>query len=268
MTAPQKQRQKKAGKSSSVIRKVSIDHQGIAQAKADDLARLNSTLKTADVQTTATPSAETAATRMTDAFGAMQTAEQLEHPAQDGIAAQPAAVTATEQPTTALQSEPQSDQQSVQQPQPRLPNWCHTTGEWHALAEAVVGLAHRDAKVALPCQDAAIAQAGVRPLVIACDGAGSAAVSELGSQALTVGLGRLVHTLELQFSQLLDQSEMLDHDDFAREMVRTLLRHAKGILQDLAARHRREVRDFRSTVLLAVIGRKRWLWLKVGDGAN
>ena len=283
MKAPHKQRQKKTGKSSSVIRKVHIDQQAIAQAKADDLARLSSTLNTADTQTPI-PSAATAATGTTDASGAMQSTEQLPHPAQNGVAAQPASVTATKQPTTELPSEPQSEPQSEpttepptpepqaepqseQQAQPRLPEWCRTTGEWHALAEAVVGLAHRDAKVALPCQDAALAQAGARPLVIACDGAGSAAVSELGSQALTVGLGRLVHTLELQFAQLLDQSEMLDHDDFARQMVRTLLRHAKGILQDLATPHRREVRDFRSTVLLAVIGKKRWLWLKVGDGA-
>lgn len=280
MKAPQKQRQKKTGKSSSVIRKVSIDQQAIAQAKADDLARLNSTLSTAEVQTAKT-STETAATRMTDPSSATQNTDQREHPAQNGIAAQPAAVTAVEQPTTDLPSEPeaepptpkpqsepqlQAESPAEQQAQPRLPQWCRTTGEWHALAEAVVGLAHRDAKVALPCQDAAIAQTATRPLVIACDGAGSAAVSELGSQALTVGLGRLVHTLEVQFAQLLDQSDTTD-DDFARQMVRTLLRHAKGLLQDLAAQHRREVRDFRSTVLLAVVGQKRWLWLKVGDGA-
>lgn len=270
MKAPHKQRQKKTGKSSSVVRKVHIDHQAIAQAKADDLARLSSTLNTADTQTPI-PSAETAATGITGASRAMQTTEQLLHPAQNGITAQPMAVPATEQPTTELQSEPQPEQQSADAPQPQplepqLPEWCHTTGEWHALAEAVVGLAHRDAKVALPCQDAAIAQAGARPLLIACDGAGSAAVSELGSQALTVGLSRLVHTLEVQFAQLLDQSDTMD-DDFARQMVRTLMRHAKGVLQDLAAQYRREVRDFRSTVLLAVIGKKRWLWLKVGDGA-
>jgi len=80
-------------------------------------------------------------------------------------------------------------------------------------------------------------------------------------------LSRLVYTLELQFVQLLDQADPMPDDDFARQMVRSLMRHAKGILQDLAAQHRREVRDFRSTVLLAVVGKKRWLWLKVGDGA-
>lgn len=271
MKAPQKQRQKKTVKSSSVIRKVSIDQQAIAQAKADDLARLNATsgtnrvemppeataiaskaTDTADTETIR-PTIATAATDPTSAAIAIQATEQPEQQSQadhDGIA---------------TQAEPPIEPQPVE-PQPRLPQWCRTTGEWHALAEAVVGLAHRDAKVALPCQDAAIAQAATRPLVIACDGAGSAAVSELGSQALTVGLGRLVHTLEVQFAQLLDQSDTTD-DDFARQMVRTLLRHAKGILQDLAAQHRREVRDFRSTVLLAVVGQKRWLWLKVGDGA-
>lgn len=287
MKAPQKQRQKKAVKSSSVIRKVSIDQQAIAQAKADDLARLNASSSTSRVEmppeapeiapkafeiqnSTNTPaSTETAVQRTTDASSGSDAATPTtvgaattqQHPADaNGIAAQ-----AEPNHEPEVQAEPPIESQPVE-PQPRLPEWCRTTGDWHALAEAVVGLAHRDAKVALPCQDAALAQAAMRPLVIACDGAGSAAVSELGSQALTVGLSRLVHTLEVQFAQLLDQADSTD-DDFARQMVRTLLRHAKGILQDLAAQYRREVRDFRSTVLLAVVGQKRWLWLKVGDGA-
>ena len=281
MKAPAKHNRKKTVKNSSVVRKVNIDHAAIAQAKADDLARLHSTLNapSLEVATKATEMASTPATATPSASTAIHE-DELAHPVDNGIAApaEPPVETMavaeqpdqSAQPAPPLPDTPEAAEPPIKpEPEPtaKLPDWCQTTGEWQALAEAVVGLAHRDAKIALPCQDAALAQAGSRPLVIACDGAGSAAVSELGSQALTVGLSRLVYTLELQFVQLLDQADPMPDDDFARQMVRSLMRHAKGILQDLAAQHRREVRDFRSTVLLAVVGKKRWLWLKVGDGA-
>ena len=45
------------------------------------------------------------------------------------------------------------------------------------------------------------------------------------------------------------------------------MRHACGLLEDLASLHRRPVTDFRSTLLVAVGGRSHWLWSRVGDGA-
>jgi hypothetical protein len=148
---------------------------------------------------------------------------------------------------------------------PAAPVWCDHTGQWDGLAEAVVGLHHRNAQPALPCQDATLVQTCPRPVLVVCDGAGSAAMSEYGAQALTIGLGRLAATLELPLLTLLDTPTV--DDDQARQMVQMILRHGKGVLQDVAQQHRREVRDFRSTVLMVIVGKQRLLWLKVGDGA-
>lgn len=148
---------------------------------------------------------------------------------------------------------------------PAAPVWCDHTGQWDGLAEAVVGLHHRNAQPALPCQDATLVQTHPRPVLVVCDGAGSATMSEYGAQALTIGLGRLAATLELPLLTLLDTPAA--DDDQARQMVQMILRHGKGVLQDIAQQHRREVRDFRSTVLMVMVGKQRLLWLKVGDGA-
>lgn len=170
-----------------------------------------------------------------------------------------------QQPQAECQIEPD---QTVMIAEPVL-TWCATTGQWSALAEAVVGLSHRDHSMGLPCQDAALANQTGRPVLVVCDGAGSAAVSELGAQAMTVGLHRLVDTLEMQLAPLLDDvnNQITSDDEQGRQMVRQLLRHAKGLLQDLSQQHRRDIRDFRATLLLAVVGRERCLWLRVGDGA-
>lgn len=145
------------------------------------------------------------------------------------------------------------------------PIWCQHTGQWQGLAEAVVGLSHRNAQPALPCQDAAVVQTQPRPVLVVCDGAGSAVMSEYGSQVLSVGLARLAHTFELPLLSLLDTPQA--NDEQARQMVQMLLRHGKGLLQDLAQQQRREVKDFRSTVLMVIVGTVHLLWLKVGDGA-
>jgi hypothetical protein len=148
---------------------------------------------------------------------------------------------------------------------PAAPVWCDHTGQWDGLAEAVVGLHHRNAQPALPCQDAVVVHTHPRPVLVVCDGAGSAAMSEYGARALTIGLGRLAATLELPLLTLLDTPTV--DEDQARQMVQMMLRHGKGLLQDIAQQHRREVRDFRSTVLMVMVGKHRLLWLKVGDGA-
>ena len=216
---------------------------------------------------------------------------------------------------------------------------CEPDQHWQACYEAVTGLAHRDANPPLPCQDSAVALNSSRPIVIVADGAGSSAVSELGSQAVTTGLARLLNTLERQVAQLLDQpqnssseevrsfallldqpqdsavalnssrpivivadgagssavselgsqavttglarllntlerqvAQLLDQpQNSSSEEVRSfallLVKHAKGILDDLAVQHRRPQKDFRCTLLLAIQGKAQLLWLKIGDGA-
>ncbi len=143
---------------------------------------------------------------------------------------------------------------------------CEPDQHWQACYEAVTGLAHRDANPPLPCQDSAVALNSSRPIVIVADGAGSSAVSELGSQAVTTGLARLLNTLERQVVQLLDQPQNSSSEE-VRSFALLLVKHAKGILDDLAVQHRRPQKDFRCTLLLAIQGKAQLLWLKIGDGA-
>jgi hypothetical protein len=182
-------------------------------------------------------------------------------------------VPATPEHTTQAQpSKPAPNAQAISSPNaqakqtPVLPNQ-----QWQSCFEAVAGLAHRDANPPLPCQDSAIALTTPRPTVIVADGAGSAAVSEIGAQAVTSGLARLLTTLERQVEQLLDQPVIAnaesEHQQDARHFSLLLVKHARGILDDLAVQHRRPQKDFRCTLLLAVQGKAHLLWLKIGDGA-
>lgn len=153
---------------------------------------------------------------------------------------------------------------AVIEPKP-VKQWFAPTDEWQALFEAVVGLAHRDANPPLPCQDTALADSKLRPIVIVADGAGSSAVSEIGSQAVVSGLSRLLNTLAQQVSDLLDKPDVTAKQ--ARSFALLLVKHALGILEDLAVRHRRPLKDFRCTLLLAIHGQHHTLWVKIGDGA-
>ncbi|WP_104205316.1 PP2C family serine/threonine-protein phosphatase [Billgrantia saliphila] len=137
--------------------------------------------------------------------------------------------------------------------------------EWQALAVAVAGLAHLEGAPPLPCQDAADAASSPRPMLAVADGAGSSPASELGARAIVSAMLRLVDTLETQLAWLLDADAEPDPDT-RREFVALLVRHAQGTLEDRATEQRRPVRDLRCTLLLAVAGRSRLLWLKVGDG--
>lgn len=135
-------------------------------------------------------------------------------------------------------------------------------GQAYHLNQSLVGIAHRQAKQPLPCQDASISTLTPRPILLVCDGAGSSAVSDIGSQTLCTQLTRLLQSLEPIISVYLDEEK---HDD-PLTLVRIIIRHAIGILQDLSDFHRRSIKDFRSTLNMVIIGKLNTLWLKVGDG--
>lgn len=137
---------------------------------------------------------------------------------------------------------------------------------WHSQYEAAAGLSHRNANPPLPCQDAALSRTLPRPTLIVADGAGSAAMSEVGSHTMVTGIARLLHTLDKEVAGLLDITEEAE-TGAARNFALLLVKHAKGMLDDLAAQHRRPQKDFRCTLLLAVAGTAHVLWLKIGDGA-
>lgn len=139
-------------------------------------------------------------------------------------------------------------------------------GAWEALATAVPGLAHLEAATPVPCQDAATAVGGRRPVLVVADGAGSSPASDRGAQALVTALLRLLDTLEAQVGQLLDTLAP-PAEPHSQAFALMLVKHAQGVLHDLAVAQRRQVRDLRCTLLLVVVGQARLLWLKVGDGA-
>lgn len=137
---------------------------------------------------------------------------------------------------------------------------------WQLTGAAITGLAHWQKQ--LPCQDAVRWSQQPRPVLVLADGAGSAAVSELGAQALTQGMLRFITSLEDEVSAWLDQ----EHSPEALHTLQAswrqrLLRHAQGLLHDLADNQRRSVRDVRATLQMAVLGQKHCFWWQVGDGA-
>lgn len=178
------------------------------------------------------------------------------------------AATAAQLPTTPTPAGAQlGGPQATQTAEPMasaISSVLETTRRWFVQEEAVVGLAHRVRN--LPCQDAARAVAHPRPALVLADGAGSSAVSEIGARAVVGALVRLLDTLDKPLSEWLDR-DCADPGQQARSWGLLLVKHAIGTLRDLAAEHRRELRDFRCTLLVAVLGRQHLLWLKVGDGA-
>ena len=136
--------------------------------------------------------------------------------------------------------------------------------DWHICGEAVIGLAHRRKRI--PCQDAIAYRSTPRPILALSDGASSAAVSEIGARAMVAGISRFLMSLEDDLAQWLDDTEATPSDQTVRWAGR-LLRHAQGVLEDLARSERRNVRDLRGTLLLAVIGMRQAFWWQVGDGA-
>ena len=139
--------------------------------------------------------------------------------------------------------------------------------KWFAEYEAVVGLKHRKPLLPGPGQDAAFASAEEQfSVIVTADGAGSSIVSDIGSQRMVSGIYRLIHTLyRSQFAQLDEEIEV--NKEIVQRWALILTKHAKGILEDLSNEYRREIKDFRCTLLVGVVGKIQTFWFKVGDGA-
>lgn len=142
---------------------------------------------------------------------------------------------------------------------------CEATSRWSVLAVATAGLAHLEKMPAIPCQDAAGGLSQLRPVLVVADGAGSSPASDLGARTLVTGILRLADSLEAQLARLLDAQEA-PSPVALEQLAELLFRHARGTLMDRAAEQGRPARDLRCTLLLALMGRERLLWLKVGDG--
>lgn len=137
---------------------------------------------------------------------------------------------------------------------------------WKPLARAVAGKSHHKFYPPVPCQDSVISVVSPRAAVIACDGAGSAKLSHFGSSAVTEALATLIVSLEDINKLMLDQSNdvvVLDE----RVYVSVWIKHSIESIRRIAAQFNHPFAEFRSTLLLAVAGKKRIFWLRVGDGS-
>lgn len=136
---------------------------------------------------------------------------------------------------------------------------------WQLCGDTVIGLAHR--RKGLPCQDAVAYRNASRPILALSDGAGSAAISERGAQALVIGITRFLRTMEDDLASWLDGEGDASSQALSTRWTERLRLHAHGLLADLARAERRDVRDVRATLQVAVIGTHHVFWWKVGDGA-
>jgi hypothetical protein len=153
---------------------------------------------------------------------------------------------------------------SVPTPEPTLaPILPPLSTVWHAVAESVVGMAHRRMSPAMPCQDASSATVTPRTTLIVCDGAGSAKQSHIGAQTLVQSLNRLLFSIEGLLMKWLD---MPTEANFDKNLADMIYRYAVHQMKDLGETHLRSDRDFRATLLLSVVGQQRVFWFKVGDG--
>lgn len=134
---------------------------------------------------------------------------------------------------------------------------------WQTVGESVVGMAHRRNTPPVVCQDAYCLSNTQRVTLAVCDGAGSSIMSEVGSSLLSQSIVRLVCSLEPIICDLLDSD---NNQNFGNTLAQILYNYSIRLLQDIASNHKRNIKDFRTTLLLVVTGTKNIFWLKVGDG--
>ncbi|MCP4545406.1 MAG: protein phosphatase 2C domain-containing protein [bacterium] len=138
--------------------------------------------------------------------------------------------------------------------------------DWKGIYMTAVGGRHLNATPSIPCQDAAFASTNPRPMIVVADGAGSAKLSHIGSEAIVKSLSRFNVTIDDINHKYLD----LEHEPApSREVVRyarRFVKHAYGVLLDMSNYYRHTIEDLRSTLILILLGATHLFWLKIGDG--
>lgn len=133
---------------------------------------------------------------------------------------------------------------------------------WRCLAASVTGPSHT--KSGAPCQDSqrtrVLTRGGVETLV-ACvaDGAGSAAKSQDGSSLACETI------LELATEHF--EANQGSFDKFNQQTAADWFREARDRIARLAEKREDKLRDYATTLCVAVLGPERALFLQVGDGA-
>lgn len=136
-------------------------------------------------------------------------------------------------------------------------------GPWQGVGESAVGLAHRRGVIPVVCQDAHCIDFVDRLIAVVCDGAGSSVLSEVGSEQMSQSIVRLFYAMEPILVPLLDTQ---DSSKTGNKIAEIIYKYSIRLLQDIAKNNKRETRDFRTTLLLAVTGKENLFWYKVGDG--
>lgn len=137
-----------------------------------------------------------------------------------------------------------------------------SSDQWRCIGAATLGEAH--ARHGVPCQDAwAWAQVNDALLLAVADGAGSAPRAEVGSaRAVDAALDAL-----MSIHPLLAGNLEAAGPDAVIDSLRQALSAVHGALQEMAARENAPMRDFATTLLIAVVTPTHTAAAQVGDGA-
>ncbi len=132
---------------------------------------------------------------------------------------------------------------------------------WKILAQSTAGTSHL--RSCLPCQDhcrADVAPTGDGPvaILVCADGAGSAALSDVGARVACEAVARAVRS-DLVEGQTVSAIE--------RDSVLFWLEQAREALIDESGRRGAPPRELACTLLLAVIGQDGAVFAQLGDGA-
>ena len=144
--------------------------------------------------------------------------------------------------------------------------------KWKSFAQSITGVQHL--KNNIPCQDSSVVfdDKNFNVLVVS-DGCGSSKFSQFSSKELTLGMKRfVVSTYNMLFASLLNNKNLTDDviESNLHELKQSLTKHAIGLVKDMIENeHNRTMNDFAdfyATLLMAVVGKEKTFWFKVGDG--
>lgn len=132
---------------------------------------------------------------------------------------------------------------------------------WRVHAAAVIGSSHIEGGI--PCQDAfAHASAGDVLVAVVCDGAGSAARSDVGSARFSRAVADALADVAGRVGDALCDAEPSD----LAEAARLAISSERSALRELADQDGIDLSAFAATLVCAVVGPAGGWFLHVGDG--
>jgi len=139
---------------------------------------------------------------------------------------------------------------------------------WFGIAKVNVGTKHLRADPPVPCQDSALvcAEGAVRPCAFVADGAGSASLSHYGSHETILRLSHFAAALDDIHVRMLDEQGEEPSEKECHVHAFRFLAHVSETIKCLAMGEDKPYKEFRSTLLVVIVGAERMFWIKVGDG--